>query len=78
MPNVGMSEILFTLMVILLLFGAKRIPEIARMFGHGIREFKKNMNEVQQAVLEPDGGNERLDLAPSSDDGDSREPKKLL
>ena len=35
--------------MLLLLFGAKRIPEIAGSFGKGIKEFKKNMNEVQSA-----------------------------
>ena len=40
------------LVVVLLLFGAKRIPEIAGSFGKGIKEFKKNMNDVQRDITE--------------------------
>ena len=57
MPNLGMGEIILILLVVLLFFGAKRIPEIAGSFGKGIKEFKKNMNEAQRAITEPDAGN---------------------
>ena len=40
------SELLIIMVVILLLFGAKRIPEVAGSMGKGIREFKKGMNEL--------------------------------
>lgn len=39
--SVGPTELLILLTIILLLFGAKRIPELARGLGTGIREFKK-------------------------------------
>ena len=52
--NLGFGEILLVLLVILLLFGAKRIPEIAGSFGKGIREFKKSMSEVQREITEPE------------------------
>lgn len=48
--NLGFGEILAILIVVLLLFGAKRIPEIAGSFGKGIREFKKSLNDVQNTV----------------------------
>ena len=38
------------LVVVLLLFGAKRIPEIAGSFGKGITEFKRNLNDAQKAI----------------------------
>ncbi len=41
----GPLEILVILFVILLLFGAKRLPEIGRALGEGIREFKKSMKD---------------------------------
>ena len=50
--NIGMTEIILLLVVVLLLFGAKRIPEIAGSFGKGIKEFKKNMNDVQRDITE--------------------------
>jgi sec-independent protein translocase protein TatA len=40
-PSVGPTELIILLAIILLLFGAKRIPELARGLGTGIREFKK-------------------------------------
>ena len=40
MPSIGFREILFVLLVFALFFGAKRLPEIARGLGSGIRNFK--------------------------------------
>src|SRR5215208_3979997 len=40
-PNVGGTELIILLVIILLLFGAKRIPELARGLGSGVREFRK-------------------------------------
>ena len=52
--NFGFGEILIILLVVLLLFGAKRIPEIAGSFGKGIKEFKKSMNDVNRSITEPE------------------------
>ncbi len=43
--NIGWQEILLIILVILLLFGAKKIPELAKSIGKGIREFRKAMRE---------------------------------
>ncbi len=43
----GPLEIVVILMVVLLLFGAKRLPEIGKALGEGIREFKKSMKDNQ-------------------------------
>ena len=48
--NIGVTEIMLLMVVVLLLFGAKRIPEIAGSFGKGIKEFKKNMTDVQRDI----------------------------
>ena len=48
--NLGIGELLIIMVVILLLFGAKRIPEIAGSMGKGIREFKKNINDATREV----------------------------
>lgn len=51
------GELIVVLVVILVLFGAKRIPEFAKGLGKGISEFKKASNEVtseiQQAIDQP-------------------------
>jgi sec-independent protein translocase protein TatA len=51
--NLGITEILIILLIVLLLFGAKRIPEVAGSLGKGINEFKRNMSEAQRAITEP-------------------------
>ena len=43
--GLGWQEILLILLVVLLLFGAKRIPEIARSLGKGVKEFKKGISD---------------------------------
>jgi sec-independent protein translocase protein TatA len=48
--GIGMQEMLLIFLVILLLFGAKRIPDIANSLGRGVREFKKAMQETQDEI----------------------------
>ena len=43
MPNIGTTEIILLLLLALLLFGAKRLPEIGRSMGRGMREFKDSV-----------------------------------
>ena len=50
----GFGEMLFVLVVLLLLFGAKRLPEIGSSLGRGIREFKRSVNEIQGEVTRVD------------------------
>lgn len=53
MPNLGFTEIMILLVVALLVFGAKRLPEIGSSMGKGIREFKRSLSDTQDAVLNP-------------------------
>lgn len=46
----GGWEIVIVILVVLLLFGAKRIPELAKGMGSGIREFKKAAREVTEEI----------------------------
>ncbi len=55
----GPQELIVVLILVLILFGAKRIPEIMRGFGQGLREFKeasqRAMNEIDEATsVEPE------------------------
>ena len=52
--HLGMGELMVILVIVLVLFGAKRIPEISASFGKGIREFKKNVNDVERSITEPE------------------------
>lgn len=48
--GLGTSEVLVILVVVLLLFGAKRIPELAKGLGKGIREFKDATKEIKNDI----------------------------
>ena len=48
--NMGFSEILMVLIIVLLVFGAKRLPEMGAAMGKGIREFKKSLRDVQSSI----------------------------
>ncbi|MFA6167532.1 MAG: twin-arginine translocase TatA/TatE family subunit [Gemmatimonadaceae bacterium] len=86
MFGLGPGEMLMALVAILLLFGAKRIPEIAGSFGKGIREFKKNMSDVQKEIEAPEGrpvdrlpgASDRAERVERAADEDRPEPKKLI
>lgn len=53
--NIGTSELLMILFVILLLFGSKGLPNIARTLGKGINEFKRASESVQKDILSNTG-----------------------
>ncbi len=46
----GWPEIIGILVIVLVLFGAKKVPELMRGMGHGIKEFKKATRDVQDEV----------------------------
>ncbi len=83
--EIGIEKILLILLVVLLFFGAKRIPELAGSMGKGIREFKKSMSDPDRAgpavdAAKPDQPLERTqaDATPVVRDDAGQEPKRLL
>ncbi len=50
--NIGAGEIIVVALVILLLFGGKKIPELMKGIGKGIRSFKDGMSEVEKQIEE--------------------------
>jgi sec-independent protein translocase protein TatA len=50
MGNLGATEIILIVAVLLIFFGAKKIPELAQGLGKGIREFKKAVKETEDDV----------------------------
>lgn len=50
--GLGMSEILLIALVVLLFFGGKKIPELMKGLGKGVRSFKEGMNEIEKEVSE--------------------------
>jgi sec-independent protein translocase protein TatA len=43
---IGTPEIIFIILIVLLLFGGKKIPELMKGLGKGVKSFKEGMNEV--------------------------------
>jgi sec-independent protein translocase protein TatA len=80
--NLGFGEIVMILLIVLLVFGAKRLPEIGSSIGKGIREFKRSISDAGDAINSPP--DERTQLprsmdAPPSNTTASKtgEPKRL-
>jgi sec-independent protein translocase protein TatA len=48
--SLGPTEMIFIMVVLLLVFGAKRLPELGSGLGKGIREFKKSMREINTEI----------------------------
>ena len=80
MGNLGFTEILIILLVVLLLFGAKRLPEGGASLGKGIREFKRSLSDTQEAIMgneEPRNLQPRQPEDPAQETQASGEPKRL-
>ena len=48
--NIGAPELIILALVVLLLFGGKKIPELMGGLGKGVRSFKKGMNEIEEEI----------------------------
>ena len=85
--GLGAGELIGLLLLVLLLFGAKRIPEIAGSFGKGINEFKRNIGDAQRAITDP-AREEPRTIAPAqppvvappvtAEEEAARQPKRLI
>lgn len=50
---IGAPEIIFIVLIVLLLFGGKKIPELMRGLGKGVRSFKEGMSDVEEEIKKP-------------------------
>ena len=58
--NLGTGEIILIALVVLLLFGGKKIPELMKGIGKGVKSFKDGMNEIEKDITaEPDNKEEK-------------------
>ena len=86
MANIGPLEIGIVLIIALVVFGPKRLPELGNSLGKGIREFKRSLNEVQRQVTEEADSDRPLDRLPvgepaaraRAEEEPAREPKRLI
>ena len=79
--NLGFMEILLILVAVLLLFGAKRLPEIGSSFGKSIREFKRGLSDADRAIRE-ELPNDRLNAGAAQttrpEEKEPVEPRRLM
>jgi sec-independent protein translocase protein TatA len=80
--NIGFMELMVILVIVLVLFGARKVPEIGASLGKGIREFKRNISDAGNQIREPEERTtDRLAAgeAPRTESDEARpEPKRLL
>jgi sec-independent protein translocase protein TatA len=75
MMGIGFPELMIILVIIMIIFGAGKLPEIGSAFGNSIRNFKKSMKEAEENAEElPETTDEASDTAEVTE-GDSDEPK---
>jgi sec-independent protein translocase protein TatA len=53
--NLSGSEILILMLIVLLVFGANRLPEAGRAVGKGLREFKRALSDAEDSIRRPEG-----------------------
>ncbi|HMC54538.1 MAG TPA: twin-arginine translocase TatA/TatE family subunit [Gemmatimonadaceae bacterium] len=82
--NLGPMELFIILVIVLVIFGARRVPEIGASIGKGIREFKRNISDVDRSIREPerDARVDRLNAGEATpvrrEEDTTSEPKRLL
>ncbi|HYO63430.1 MAG TPA: twin-arginine translocase TatA/TatE family subunit [Pyrinomonadaceae bacterium] len=62
MPNIGITELIIILVILLLLFGSTRLPQLAKGMGKSIREFKKGVSEGETDTAQLDAAPRRESL----------------
>ena len=74
--GIGAQELILILLVILLLFGAKKIPEMAQGLGKGMREFRKAMKETQDELTKPEPPSEEKEKEKKEKTKESEDKKQ--
>ncbi|AIE60441.1 twin-arginine translocase TatA/TatE family subunit [Bacillus methanolicus] len=62
MSNIGVPGLILILVLALIIFGPKKLPEIGRAFGETLREFKKSTSELTNDVMKELKDDEKKDL----------------
>jgi TatA/E family protein of Tat protein translocase len=78
MFGIGTTELIIIMFIILLIFGAKKLPELAQGLGKGIREFKKASNDIQEelSMNKPDEPVRSSEQDTKSEDNDKIKKEK--
>lgn len=75
--GLGMGEMILIFLVVLLVFGAKRLPELGTSLGKGIREFKSSVREIETEIKTPPSIEDTTSASKSADGSDEGKPRRL-
>jgi TatA/E family protein of Tat protein translocase len=76
--GLGIWEMILIFLVILLLFGAKRLPEIGSSLGKGIREFKGSLREIEHEInISDDESKGQVTSSKTNEDEEEGNPRRL-
>jgi sec-independent protein translocase protein TatA len=75
--GLGFGEMVLIFAVLLLLFGAKRLPELASGMGKGIRDFKRSLNGLDELAVQQQIQPSQAKAAPQVEAPAEAEPKRL-
>jgi sec-independent protein translocase protein TatA len=70
--GIGAQELILIFLVVLLLFGARKIPEIAQGLGKGMKEFRKAMKETQDELTRPETSEKKTEDETQKPDTDKK------
>ena len=59
--NIGKGEIIVLALIVLLLFGGKKIPELMKGLGKGVKSFKDGMNEIEKDINDTGSNTDKTD-----------------
>jgi sec-independent protein translocase protein TatA len=68
--RLGPWEIVLILALVLLLFGGRKLPELARSLARGLKSFKREMNELSDSAGDQDKTHQKIDTKPSNGEDD--------
>jgi sec-independent protein translocase protein TatA len=72
MPNIGISELVVILLILILVFGASRLPALGEGLGRAIRSFKRGINQDENIEVTGDGAKEQADASKRVTSGQER------
>ena len=64
---IGAPEIIFIVLIVLLLFGGKKIPELMRGLGEGVKSFKQGMHEMEEGRKKPIEQEDKIPSQPTEE-----------
>jgi len=67
MPSIGWQELIIVLVIVLIVMGPKRLPDMGRSLGRSIKEFKQSSSsEIEEAKAAPDSRGQKVEAAESA------------